>query len=525
MLNLLSKIMSTPQRLVDGRGMYRVVSASLLLLVVISLGAGFIEAIAYSAQVQLVALVPALAIGLVLNIILAKVLQIHANHESALITILILFFLVIPQPTLLGNWALYLAVVLGVLSKFFLTYRKQHVVNPAAAGAVLVALCVWLFNLTTGTSYSTDIFSWWVSNPTFFWPVLILGSLVVLKVRKWTPVLWFVCVGLVVFLYEEWRFFGADFVWNESAVAFFLSWPALFLAFFMLTEPFTMPPTKRTQAFYGALVGALAYTTLFKDLFPMTPELALVMGNLFAYQFTIRRKLFLEFESKREVAKDTFEFVFKKPADFYFKAGQYLEWMLPHSPADGRGERRYFTIASSPTEDKVRLALKFVPNGSSYKAKLKDMQPGEFLIASQLAGDFQLPKDSSKKLGFIAGGIGITPFRSHIQYLTDTSIPQDTVLLYCTNTEDDLAYLPEFTGASEKMPLKTIPVIAQGSEAKGYETGFVTKDVLENRVPDYRERYWYLSGPPPMVNAYDSLLKKSGVPTKQIIKDFFPGLA
>jgi len=57
------------------------------------------------------------------------------------------------------------------------------------------------------------------------------------------------------------------------------------------------------------------------------------------------------------------------------------------------------------------------------------------------------------------------------------------------------------------------------------EEGFVTEEMLQKRAPDFKERHWYLSGPPPMVNAYDELLKTAGVPAGQITKDFFPGLA
>jgi len=71
--------------------------------------------------------------------------------------------------------------------------------------------------------------------------------------------------------------------------------------------------------------------------------------------------------------------------------------MLPHKQVDSRGPRRYFTIASSPTESVVRLALKVVPagsdmRGSSYKQALLQLDEGQEIIVSQLAGDFTLPK-------------------------------------------------------------------------------------------------------------------------------------
>ena len=199
--------------------------------------------------------------------------------------------------------------------------------------------------------------------------------------------------------------------------------------------------------------------------------------------------------------------------------------MLPHEQSDSRGIRRYFTIASSPTESEVRLALKVVDGGSSYKQKLMQLDEGETIIASQLAGDFLLPSNKTKKLGFIAGGIGVTPFASHIKYMQDSDVQHDTKLLYCTNTSGELAYLSNFNEAAETIPLEVIPVIAKEDVEPPYENGFVTKEMLEQRVPDYKDRHWYLSGPPPMVNAYDKLLREVGVPGRQITKDFFPGLA
>ena len=286
-----------------------------------------------------------------------------------------------------------------------------------------------------------------------------------------------------------------------------------------------MPPTKRTQIFYGALVALVANTTLFAPFIAMTPELALVIGNLAIYPYRIRQKLFLTFIEKREIAKNTFEFIFKKPAGFTYQAGQYLEWMLPHEKSDSRGVRRYFTIASSPTESVVRLALKFVPAGSSYKQKLQSLAPGDIIIASQLAGDFMLPKDTHCKLAFIAGGIGVTPFSSHITYIKDTKADYDVQLFYCVNQLADLAYYDEFLQATKTIKLETIPLVAKAESEHTFETGYLTKEIIERRTPDYKERLWYISGPPPMVSAYKSLLLKSGVARNHIVTDYFPGLA
>ncbi|HEY0964442.1 MAG TPA: oxidoreductase, partial [Candidatus Paceibacterota bacterium] len=348
---------------------------------------------------------------------------------------------------------------------------------------------------------------------------LVLGILVVMKVRKWVPVLWFIGIGLAVYLFEAWRYDMLD----GAFVTYFLSWPTLFLAFFMLTEPFTMPPTKKLQAGYGALVGFLSNTTIFAPFFGMTPELALILGNLAMGPYRVQQKLFLQLKEKRQIAQDTYEFIFKKPTGFSFVAGQYVEWMLPHQSPDDKGVRRYFTIASSPTETDIRAAMKITEKGSSFKKALQSLDVERPVIASQLAGDFVLPKSKTEKLGFIAGGIGITPFRSHIRYMMDSDQTHDTVLYYCNNTVAEIAYQNLFSEAESKIPFRVIHVIAKETVAPPYENGFVTVEVLKRHTPDYLERTWYLSGPPPMVAAYTRLLLGAGVKRKHIVRDFFPG--
>lgn len=520
-------IVAIPNRLTDRIGMYRLVTLSLCAIFVCSLIASGFGLIAYSISAQLLAVSLALGVALVLNIALAKLLKIHANHESAVITALILYFMMIPYSGILENWALIAAIALAIISKYLITYRRQHIFNAAAFGAVALVVGVAGCNVITGSTYNTDIFSWWVSNPILFWPVLVAGMLIVSKVRRWSMVGAFIGVGLLVFLIESYRL-GIPLL--GSVYTYFFSFPTLFLAFFMLTEPFTMPPKTEHQIWYGAIIGALSSTILFAPILSMTPELALVAGNAFAYTFRIRRKLFLKLQSKRLIATDTWEFTFAKPDGFSFEAGQYVEWMLPHEKKDSRGTRRYFTIASSPTEPTIRLALKIVPSGSdmrgsTYKQALMALDEGQEIIVSQLAGDFTLPKDPDTKLAFIAGGIGVTPFSSHLAWMRDSGRTYSTHLYYCANTTAELAYRLEFEQLSQQLPLVLIPVIAKEDVVPPLETGFVTAEMLSRRTPDYKERVWYISGPPGMVNAYTQLLKQAGVPRKQIHTDFFPGLA
>jgi glycine betaine catabolism B len=334
--------------------------------------------------------------------------------------------------------------------------------------------------------------------------------------RAWPMMLSFILVGFVTFLFEEWRYGNNVF---ETWTTYFLVYPTLFLGFFMLTEPFTLPPTKSMRMGYGALVGFLSSTALFVPLFAMTPELALILGNLAAYPYTLKRKLLLIFREKREIGPLLYELTFTKPAGFTFQPGQYVEWMLPHNPTDARGIRRYFTILSSPTESVVRLGCKIPTPGSSYKQALLGLKPGDVIIGSQLAGDFLLPEQSTQKIAWVAGGIGVTPFVSQVQYLGDSNETRDIVLLYAANSPAELVYQKELAAVAT-----VVPVLANGA-LPGSESGFLTGDIITRRVPDYLDRTWYISGPPGMVNATVKTLSTLGVSKRHIVKDFFPGLA
>jgi ferredoxin-NADP reductase len=198
-----------------------------------------------------------------------------------------------------------------------------------------------------------------------------------------------------------------------------------------------------------------------------------------------------------------------------------MEWTLGHSYPDNRGVRRYFTLASSPTERELRLGVKFYPSPSSFKRQLLEMKNENTIIASQLAGDFVLPKDKKKKLVFIAGGIGITPFRSMIKYLVDTKEKRDVALFYSNKTATDIVYEEVFNKAREELDIKTLYVITD-PKSSGY-TGPINSQMIISEVPDYKERYFYISGPHAMIIGFQETLNKLGVKKSHIKTDFFPG--
>ena len=204
-----------------------------------------------------------------------------------------------------------------------------------------------------------------------------------------------------------------------------------------------------------------------------------------------------------------------------------MEFTLAHAHSDSRGNRRYFTLASSPTENLVHLGVRFYDQGSSFKQAMSSMDGEIPIVGAQLAGDFTLPPDPKQKLVFIAGGIGITPFRSMLKYLLDMQDRRDIILFYANKTADEIVYQDILNTAQARLGMKTFYTLTDTTVIPrnwpGY-VGRISEQMLREAMPDYQERTYYLSGPPNMVNAYEQVLKSMGVKYGQIKKDFFPGL-
>ena len=109
----------------------------------------------------------------------------------------------------------------------------------------------------------------------------------------------------------------------------------------------------------GLLVAAATAGALSLFNFFTTSELALLLGNVFSYLVSPKANLLLTLRAKIQVAPDVWDFIFVSARKMAFAPGQYMEWTLAHDDPDERGNRRYFTLASSPNEPNVRVGVKF----------------------------------------------------------------------------------------------------------------------------------------------------------------------
>ena len=491
--------------------MYRLVLYYLIAILLMALGLSFFKLIPYSPISILESTAILLLVCGVTNYIFGAAFNAPRNLESAYITALILVCIVPPLYTKADLSLIIWAGILSMASKYILAFRNKHIFNPAAIAVVLTAF--WLHQSA----------SWWVGT-SLMAPVILLGGLLIVhKLRKYDFIMSFFVVFLVtisIFTVTT----GGNLTQNIKEV--FLHSPLLFFAFAMLTEPITTPPTVFLQVLYGGLVGFLFAPQIHLGSLYSTPELALVVGNIFSYTVSPKIKERLRLTNRVSLSSDVGEFTFKPSRLLHFQPGQYLEFTLPHKSADSRGTRRYFTIASSPTEESLLLGIKFYENSSSFKKKLLALDTNTDLMAGQLAGDFVLPKNPNQKMVFIAGGIGITPFRSMLKYLIDTNQARQITLLFMNKTVDEIVYQTIFDEAATRLGIKTVHTLTGDvPESWNGRTGRVNEHMIQEEVPDFKERIFYLSGPHAMVASTEITLQKLGIASSNIKKDFFPGLA
>ncbi len=491
--------------------MYRLVLFYVLALLVGDFGLSMAGLSAHDPAAMAFSTLLILATCWIVNWALGKAFRVPVNVESIYITAIIVALLM--QPILpsdqMGMFGLALASAAAIASKFFLAIYRKHVFNPVALGVV-------------ASAYILDQpATWWVGGSVYLLPIVVMGGLLILrKMQRFEMFGVYLLANLMVTILST-----TPDMYGEALSQTFLSSPLLFCGFAMLTEPMTAPAARWPSLGFGALVGALSSPAIHIGDFGFTPELALLVGNVFAWAVNPKYRFKLVLERIEKTASGCYDYVFASNRPVDFTPGQYLDWTIHSRRADDRGNRRTFTIASAPSENHVRLGVKFYPNPSAYKQTMLNMKPGDVVYGAQLAGDFVLPK-AEEKLAFIAGGIGVTPFRSMIQHMMDVGDQRMATLFYGNNKANEIAYVDVFNRAENELGLRTVYAVAEAQHSEtNFHKGFIDADLIKREMPDYAERLYYVSGPRSMVVKFEQVLAELGIAKSRIKTDFFPGFA
>ena len=204
-----------------------------------------------------------------------------------------------------------------------------------------------------------------------------------------------------------------------------------------------------------------------------------------------------------------------------FLAGQFFFVTIKVNGADAE---HHFSFSNAPT-DKGYIEFTKRITGSDYSRALDVLKPGDPAKLRGPFGHFTLPNDI-RPLAFLSGGIGITPLRSMMRYTIQKGLPFDIVLLYGCPSQEEILFRDEFDDmaqAHRNIRVEYVlsgPVFPPGWQGR---KGFINKDMIAGVIPDYKNRVFYISGPPKMVTSLTEQVQQLGVPEEQIKRDSFTG--
>ena len=205
----------------------------------------------------------------------------------------------------------------------------------------------------------------------------------------------------------------------------------------------------------------------------------------------------------------------------WFSAGQYLSI---HLTIGNMKLSRPYSLASSPREaldGTYILTIKRVEGGLASQYILDNWVVGTKVTASEPLGVFTYePLRDAKTIIGIAGGSGITPFRSLAKAIADGDEDAELILLYGSRTLADAVFQEEFKALEQACPKFKLVNILSAEEVEGYEKGFITAELIKKYAPE-GEYSIFLCGPQAMYEFVDKEIETLKLRKKFIRHELF----
>jgi len=133
-------------------------------------------------------------------------------------------------------------------------------------------------------------------------------------------------------------------------------------------------------------------------------------------------------------------------------------------------------------------------------------------------GSFSLEDPRTEKgLVLLAGGIGVAPIMSILFTMADLKDKRPIYLFYGSYDEENIIFKKDLEELQEQLNLKIYHVLENPKDTKNYLRGYITRELLETKLPENRkELYYFVCGPLPMIDAMEIHLKELGIPESQV---------
>lgn len=230
---------------------------------------------------------------------------------------------------------------------------------------------------------------------------------------------------------------------------------------------------------------------------------------------------------RHEVCEHSMAFQFEKPAAWTYKAGQFIDITLLNPPeTDAEGNTRGFSISSAPEEPAIMVTTRL--RDTAFKRVLRKMPLKSEVRIEGPFGNLTLHKDAARPAVMLAGGIGITPFRSIIVNAAKEKLAHRIFLFYSNRSPEATAFLQEFQALETQNPnfklIATMTEVEKSSPWKD-EVGMIDHKMLDRHLEAwYSARpIYYIAGPPQMVRDLQAMLTNTGVDSEDIRTEEFSG--
>lgn len=218
----------------------------------------------------------------------------------------------------------------------------------------------------------------------------------------------------------------------------------------------------------------------------------------------------VKIKSIEHLTHDVLKVVAERPSGLNYNPGQAIDVAI--NKPGWEKEWRSFTFTSLPEDDHIEFNIKTYPTHNGVTNQLLSLTSGDELIVGDVYGDIQYKGEGI----FIAGGAGITPFIAILKHLQKQNKLGNNKLIFANKTKADIIQQDKL---SQLLGENFINILSD-EQQPGYEHGFISADLIKSHL-DAAKKFFYLCGPPPMMDAVGKHLASLGIPESNIIKEGF----
>ena len=223
---------------------------------------------------------------------------------------------------------------------------------------------------------------------------------------------------------------------------------------------------------------------------------------------------------KRTATVESFRFKLDEKLDF--EPGQFLKVIFDKDVINNKTLNKYLSFSCSPLKDYIEFTKRL--SASDFSNKLKALKPDDRVMFQGPMG-YCVFKDNYAKIGFLVGGIGITPVVSIIEYIVERKINTDIILMYSNRYYGEIAFRQELDNwQKEHNALNIIYTLTDClSEDHICIHGQINKELIQEHVKDITVRRQFIYGPPVMVEAMKQMCDDSGCVKELVLAENFVG--